>query len=475
MKIPIEKLLYAHPFLGEILSRLTAAGHQAVIVGGAVRDLLLGLRRGEPTLPQEVDVATSAPPPEIKGIFSDRPVLEVGEAFGVLVVVAPDGRRYEVATFRAERGYSDGRRPDQVAWTGLEEDLRRRDFTVNGLAARPDGEVIDLVGGLADLEAGVIRTIGDPRARFSEDYLRMLRAVRFTCQLGFSLDPATRAAIQAFAPEIKRISWERIREEVWKILESPRAAQGFRLLDELGLLSEILPEISALKGVPQPEEYHPEGDVFTHTLLALEVADRLEFSPLVKLGVLFHDVGKPAALARAKGEHAGGHEQLGEGITREALSRLRLSNRQIDWVCGLVREHMRAGRLPGMGLGKQVRLLATGEEEAAPLEDFPRRFPFFSDLLRLFICDAEASAHRASAWLPLLSQAVRLHAHYLRVQGMKRARELISGDDLIALGESPGPRLGKILSEIHERILAGEIETRDQALAEARRLISGQR
>jgi len=392
-----------------------------------------------------------------------------------VVVVAPDGRQYEVATFRSERGYSDGRRPDAVSWVSLEEDLRRRDFTVNGLAARPDGEVIDLVGGLSDLEVGVIRTIGDPRERFAEDYLRMLRAIRFACQLGFAIEGETQAAIRANAEKIGNISWERIRDELVRILATPRAAQGFRLLDELGLLPRILPEITALKGVPQSEEYHPEGDVFTHTLLALEVADRLGFSYLVKLGVLFHDAGKGEALARSGGEHAGGHELVGARLAEEALRRLRFSAREIAHVRFLVREHMRAGRLAEMGLGKQVRLLSAGEDEQAPPEEFTARFPLFSDLVRLFICDAEASAHRASAWLPLLSHVVRLHLHVRRVQGLKRARELISGDDLIALGEPPGPRLGEVLSQIHERILAGEIETREEALALAKELLQGQR
>jgi len=471
----MEELLSVHPFVGEILERLTRAGHEAVIVGGAVRDAVLAAQAKRPCVFQDVDIATSAPPQEIKRLFHDRPVLTVGEAFGVVVVVAPDGRQYEVATFRSERGYSDGRRPGQVAWTTLEEDLWRRDFTVNGLAARPDGEVIDLVGGLADLTAGVIRTIGDPRERFSEDYLRMLRAVRFACQLGFSIEEGTRAAIAAQAAEITRISWERIRDELVRILSTPRAAQGFKLLDELGLLSQILPEITSLKGVPQDPNYHPEGDVFTHTLLALEVADRLGFSYLVKLGVLFHDAGKGEALARSGGEHSGGHELVGERLAERALRRLRFPAREIAHVRFLTREHMRAGRLPEMGLGKQVRLLSAGEDEQAPVEEFTARFPLFSDLLRLFICDAEASAHRASAWLPLLSHIVRLHLHVRRVQGLKRARELISGEDLIALGERPGPRLGEILSEIHERILAGEIETRDQALQLAKKLLKGQR
>lgn len=475
MRIRMEELLSAHPFAGEILARLSRAGHRAVIVGGAVRDMLLASLAGEPRPPREVDIATSAPPEEVRRLFRDRPVLSVGEAFGVMIVVAPDGRQYEVATFRAERGYSDGRRPDAVAWTSLEEDLKRRDFTVNGLAAGPDGEVIDLVGGIADLKAGIIRAIGDPAVRFSEDYLRMLRAVRFACQLGFEIEGETRAAIRANAVKIGRISRERIRDELVKILETSRSASGLRLLDELGLLGEILPEISALKGVPQSEEYHPEGDVFTHTLLALEVADVLGFSYLVKLGVLFHDAGKREALARSGGEHSGGHELVGERLAEAALRRLRFSAKEIDHVRFLVREHMRAGRLPEMGLGKQVRLLATGEDESAPLEAFTARFPLFSDLLRLFICDAEASAHRASAWLPVLSQTVKLHLHVRRIQGLRRARELISGDDLIAMGEPPGPRLGQVLSEVQERILAGEIETREQALELAERLLKGQR
>ncbi|NOX44424.1 MAG: CCA tRNA nucleotidyltransferase [Caldiserica bacterium] len=464
MRIPIDELLARHPFVEEILRRLTGAGHEAVIVGGAVRDGILAAMAGEPFAPKDVDIATSAPPEEIRRIFRDHHVLSVGEAFGVMIVVAPDGRQYEVATFRTERGYTDGRRPDEVAWASLEEDLRRRDFTVNGLAARPDGEVIDLVGGVADLKAGLIRTIGDPRSRFAEDYLRMLRAVRFACQLGFEIEDRTREAIRENAPRITGISWERIRDELVRILETPRSARGFRLLDELGLLQRILPEISALKGVPQPEDYHPEGDVFTHTLLALEVADALRFSYIVKLGVLFHDVGKPRALARSGGEHMGGHEAIGLRITEKAMRRLRFSNREIERVLFLVREHMRVARLPRMGRGKQVLLVTTGEREEHPLEDLPRRFPSYADLLRLLICDAEASGHRASAWLPVLAETVRVLLHLRRVQGLKFARSLINGHDLLAMGIPRGPVLGEILDRVHERILAGEIATRDEAL-----------
>jgi len=475
MRIPIEELFAAHPFVGEILRRLSRAGHEAVIVGGAVRDGVLSVWRGAPYAPQDVDIATSAPPDEVRRLFPDRKVLTVGESFGVVVIVAPGGRQYEVATFRTEEGYADGRRPDRVRWGTLEEDLLRRDFTVNGLAARPDGEVIDLVGGLSDLRAGIIRTIGEPEVRFSEDYLRLLRAVRFACQLGFAIEPGTAAAVRRFASRITSISWERIRDEFLRMLATPRAHQGLRLLSDLGLLAHVLPEIEALKGVPQPLEYHPEGDVFEHTVVALQVADLLSFDAIVKLAVLFHDAGKPQALERSGGENMGGHCRIGARIAEEALRRLRLPIRDIERVSYLVAEHMRVARLSEMGLGKQVRLLSEGEREEAPLEDFTRRFPLFSDLLRVFICDAEASAHRASAWLPLLSHTVRLHLHVRRIQGLRRARELISGDDLLALGEPPGPRLGRVLSEVHERILAGEIETREQALELAARLLRGQR
>jgi len=471
VRIQIEQVWNEHPTAKEIVERLTEAGHVAVLVGGVVRDALLAEMRGERFSPQDVDIATSAPPEEVRRIFSDHRVLNVGEAFGVMVVVGADGRQYEVATFRTEGGYRDGRRPEEVRWADLSEDLHRRDFTVNGLAAAPDGEVIDVVGGVEDLRAGIIRTIGDPDRRFSEDFLRMLRAVRFACQLGFVLEERTKEAIRRHASKILGISWERIREEIVRILYTPRSADGFRLLADLGLLSHILPEIEQLRGVPQPEEYHPEGDVFTHTLLALSVADGIWDEPLLKLAILFHDAGKPAALARSGGEHMAGHCQIGAKIAEEALARLRFSRKEIDYVSFLVAEHMRVARLPEMGLGKQVLLLTSGEEEGVDLSRFAQRFPKFSDLLRLLICDAEASVHRSSAWLPVLSQTVNLLVHLRRVQGIKRARELLSGEDLLAMGEAPGPRLGQILAEIHERILAGDISTREEALREAAKLL----
>lgn len=475
MRVHMTRLLADHPLAGEILRRLREAGHTAVLVGGVVRDAVLAELRGERFVAQDVDIATSASPAQVRRLFPDHKVLTVGESFGVVVVVSPDGRSYEVASFRTEQDYRDGRRPGEVRWGTLDEDLQRRDFTVNGLVVTGDGEVLDGVGGIPDLAAGLIRAIGDPETRFGEDRLRMLRAVRLACQLGFAIEEKTAAAIRDHAPRITSVSWERIRDELVRILVTPRSGMGILLLDRLGLLAPILPEIEALRGIPQPEEYHPEGDVFVHTVAALGVADLLWDDPRLKLAVLFHDVGKPSALARSGGKNMTGHCAIGVEIASRALLRLRFPKRDVEWVTHLVREHMRVARLPEMGLGKQVRLLGVGEEEAAPLEELPRRFPLFADLLRLVVCDAEASAHRARAWVPLFERAVGLLVHLRRIHGIRRARELLTGDDLLALGFSPGPRLGEVLDLVHERILAGEIATREEALAHASRLARGHR
>jgi len=476
VRLNMESLLAGHPFAAEILRRLVNGGHQAVLVGGVVRDALVATLHGELPSHQDVDIATSATPSEVARLFSDWRVINVGQNFGVVVLVPPQGRQqYEVATFRTEAGYSDGRRPDSVRWGTLEQDVQRRDFTVNGLVVTADGEVIDLVGGVADLESGVVRAIGDPSRRFAEDQLRMLRAVRFACQLGFAVEEKTAHAIQAQAARITTVSWERIRDELLRILATPRSAQGVRLLDELGLLEHVLPEIAALRGVPQPVEYHPEGDVLVHTVAALQVADGLWDDPRLKLAVLFHDTGKPRALARSGGSNMGGHCGIGAEIAVQALNRLRLPKRDVEWIAHLVREHMRVARLPEMGVGKQVRLLGAEEDEGQPRAELSRRFPLFADLLRVVICDAEASAHRARAWLPLVARAVGLLVHLRRIHGIRRARELLTGDDLVALGLPPGPRLGQVLEQVHERILAGEITTRDEALAHAARLARGQR
>ncbi|MCK4411426.1 CCA tRNA nucleotidyltransferase, partial [Candidatus Bipolaricaulota bacterium] len=274
-RIDAEKIFLAHPYAKEILARLIAAGYQAVLVGGVVRDGVRDLLEADCSFsPEEVDIATSALPTEIRPLFPSYSIVGVGEEFGVLVLGSPDGHTYEVATFRTEGEYSSGRWPRRVKLVrSLEGDIGRRDLTVNGLAAMIDGEVIDLVGGINDLVAHRIRAIGDPQVRFSEDYLRMLRTVRFACQINGEIEAITAEAIQKNAAKITSISWERIRDELLRILRTDDATRGITLFDSYGLLRHILPELTSLKGVCQPEKYHPEGDVYVHTIAALRVAD----------------------------------------------------------------------------------------------------------------------------------------------------------------------------------------------------------
>jgi len=470
-RIDTVRIFSQHPYAREILKRLRRAGHDAVLIGGVVRDALLAQLEGREYRPKDIDIATSARPEEIKQVFKDWTTVEVGEAFGVLRLIAPDGQEYEVATYRVESEY-DGRWPGRVTLVrDLEGDIRRRDLTINGLAAREDGWVIDLVGGIEDLKRRVIRAIGDPDERFKEDYLRMLRAIRVTCQLGGKLDPETSRAIKQSSEKISRISWERIRDELWRILETERAARGIRLMEEHGLLEEILPELLTTKGVKQPEKYHPEGDVYTHTLLALEVADRLRFEPLVKLALLLHDIGKPPALEKNEGENMAGHEVIGEEMAEEVCRRLRLSTEQIKTVKYLVRQHMRVAKLPEMARARQIRFIKEGEERQADFTDFRRRFPLFSKLLQLLIADCEASVHKASGWLPVFQTVVSLLPEMKRLEELEAARRLIDGHDILALGVEEGPEVGRILKEVYDQVLSGKIRSREEALEAAHSLI----
>lgn len=470
-RLDIEQVFVRHPFAREILNRLERAGYAAYLIGGAVRDALLAKWEGrEDFTPEEVDIATAAMPAEIRALFPDRPIIGVGEEFGVLVIVAPDGHQYEIATFRTEADY-DGRWPGKVKlMRDLAGDVHRRDLTINGLAAASDGTVIDLVNGIPDLKAKVIRAIGDPRARFAEDYLRMLRTVRFACQINGKIDPETTAAIKENADHIIEISWERIRDELFRLLKTANAARGLELLDRFGLLTHLLPEIEELKGVPQPEDYHPEGDVYVHTLAAVRVADGFVRDPLVKLAILLHDIGKPKALARSGGTHMGGHEAIGERMAKRIGERLRLSRSDLSRLAYLVKNHMRIAAFPRMGRGKQVRFLTEGEVEGE--QALRRRYPLFFDLLQVLIADSEASAHRAAGWAPVLKETLRVIEHIEHVGSLSRARALINGHTLIQLGLKPGPRLGAVLNAVHDRILSGEIKTKEEAIAAARALIS---
>jgi tRNA nucleotidyltransferase/poly(A) polymerase len=473
LRIDVGRVYKRHPFAREIARRLLAAGYETVLIGGVVRDALLAQwAQDDEWEPQEVDLATAAFPDEIEGLFREHRIVEVGKAFGVLKIVGPNGMAYEVATFRTEGEY-DGRWPHRVELVRtLEEDVKRRDFTVNGLAARPDdGTVIDFIGGVEDLQRKIIRTIGDPNERFREDYLRLLRAVRFACKLDARIEPKTSEAIKAHRRELWRISAERIRDELLTILKTPRSAVGVKLMDEHGLLELVLPEVAACKGVPQPEEYHPEGDVYTHTLLALEVADRFIDDPLVKLAVLLHDAGKREALERNRGENAAGHDAIGARMAEEFCRRLHFSNAETELIVFLVKEHQRVGHFPEMGQGRQVRFLKAREGPAQPISEFSKRFPWFAKLVQLMIVDCQASAMRAQGWLPVLQLLPRLLIQLRELEKLTQARKLIDGHDLIALGVKPGPRLGQLLEHIYDKIYAGELKSREEALAYARRLV----
>ncbi len=472
LAIDVEKIFRVHPFARAILERLTQAGFAAVLVGGIVRDALREqLEPDYEFIPDEVDITTAARPEEIRQIFPDAKILEVGEAFGVLLVLSPQGKPYEVATFRTESHY-DGRWPGQIALVrDLERDVRRRDLTVNGLAAGADGRVIDLVGGVADLQSKTIRTIGDPDERLREDFLRILRVVRLACALGGTILPEVSAALRRHRAGLRQISAERIRDELMRILQTRRATEGVRLLDQHGILELLLPEVAACQGVPQPERYHPEGDVYTHTLLALQCADKIIRDPLVKFAVLLHDIGKPAALAKNNFAHAGSHELIGEQMAEKICRRLRFSVDEIKLVKFLVREHLRIGKFAEMSPGKRAALLRTHEDAAISFAHPAERFSYFSKLLALMVCDCEASAHKSAGWMPVIRSLLPLLQRLQELGERERARKLLDGHDLITMGLKPGPHVKEVLEAVYEKIFSGEIATRAAALAEAAQLL----
>jgi poly(A) polymerase len=428
-----------HSLAVSIVRKLVEAGHQAVFAGGCVRDML------REVAPKDYDIATSATPDEVQRLFPKSHA--VGAAFGV-VVVHREGHNFEVATFRRDGGYSDGRRPDSVEFTSAEEDAKRRDFTVNGLFFDPlKNEVLDFVGGRADLERRVLRAIGDPRARFSEDHLRLLRAVRFSTMLGFPIEEKTWAAVCELAPTIRTVSAERIREELMRIFVHPNRVRGFDLMVESGLMKEVLPEILALKGCEQPPQWHPEGDVFTHTRLMLELLPEQVSLPLV-LSVLFHDIAKPATFTRDETGRIrfNGHDTLGATMTEEILRRLKFPNDVIIPTVAAVENHM---------VFKDVQKMRTSK-----LKRFIAR-PTFEDEMEL---------HRVDC---MSSNGLVDNYEYLRAKQAEFAAEpqplipepLVSGHDLIAMGHAPGPRFRDLLIAVQNLQLEGALATREQALA----------
>ncbi len=304
----------------QICSTLRRRGFRALLAGGCVRDMLLK------TPPRDFDIATNARPFEVAQLFERT--IDIGAAFGVQVVLLPEGP-FEVATFRKDGPYHDGRHPCSVAFTGEEEDARRRDFTINALFYDPvDRKVLDYVGGLDDLRTGLVRAVGVPRERFEEDHLRLLRAIRFAARLGYAIERETYQAIRESAPRITSTSAERIRDELLKMLTEGGTRRAFEMLDDTGLLHQILPEVSAMKGVAQPPEFHPEGDVFTHTLLMLDLLNHP--SAALALGVLLHDAGKPATQTRTDRIRFNDHDKAGAVIAREVCERLRLPRRDTE-------------------------------------------------------------------------------------------------------------------------------------------------
>jgi poly(A) polymerase len=427
-----------------VVGRLREGGHESYFAGGSVRDMLLGKE------PDDYDIATSATPGEIQKLFPRT--LEVGAQFGVILVLH-EGDSFEVATFRYDGPYLDGRRPSEVRYGGLDDDIRRRDFTVNGMMYDPVADrIIDNVGGRKDLQARVIRAIGEPRARFQEDRLRMIRAARFAASLGFDIEPQTFEAIRAEAAHITRVSAERIGEEVTRILTEGGARRGFEILDATGLLPHILPEVAAMHGIEQTPDYHPEGDVFKHTMLAIErLADPTES---LAYGTLLHDVGKPVTAARSEQRITFyGHTEQGAEMAIAILKRLKRSRSVWERVAYLVKNHLRHTQAPKMRVSTLKRFLAEDGIE---------------ELLELTRLDALASNGDLQYYNFCREKRAELRHEEIHPP------PLLTGKDLIAAGFKPGPLFHEILERVKEAQLEGELKTREEALDWAEREYKGQ-
>ncbi len=439
-----------------IARRLQRAGHAALLAGGCVRDLLLG------AAPKDYDVATAADPDRVMEIFPHS--YGVGAHFGVVLVAEEiEGERVvtEVATFRSDGSYSDGRRPDAVRYTAsAAEDAARRDFTINGLfldverAAKERtlrAAVVDTVGGLADLDSGLLRAIGDPAQRFAEDHLRLLRGVRFAARLGFAMDAATRAAMCAMAQTLERVSRERVRDELTRMLAEGAARRAFEQLDETGMLAVVLPEVAALRGVEQPAEFHPEGDAWEHTLRLLEQLEA-GVSATLAWGALLHDAGKPATFRRTPDRiRFDGHVEVGVRVAEEITSRLRFSREDAAQIAALVANHMRFSDVERMKESTLKRFF---------------RLERFKEHLALHRMDCLAAHGKLGHW-----QYARQRWESMPQEAV-RPRPLITGDDLIAAGFVPGPQFRVVLQAVEDAQMEGAVATREAALEMALRQMS---
>ncbi len=426
-----------------IVRRLREAGHQALLAGGCVRDLLLGAE------PADYDVATSARPEEVERLF-ERTVC-VSRQFGVCQVII-DGRPHEVATFRRESDYADGRHPDSVTFCDAREDAGRRDFTVNAMFWDPlEGRLLDFVGGRDDLARRLIRAVGDSEARFREDHLRLLRAVRFAARLGFEIEPATRRAIESLAPLAARVSAERLQQELRVILTDRDPAGALRLMHALGMLTVIFPELADTVGCEQPENYHPEGDVFVHTMLTVEkLGPHPDFE--LAMAALLHDVGKPPASRLGGPKCFPEHCQIGADMAGAICRRLRLSNRETERIRWLVERHLYFRDAPNMRESTLKRLFAE---------------PGFEQLAEIHRADALASCGDLTSYDYVMQRRADMPPEAVQ------PAPLINGDDLIAMGYAPGPLFAEVLERVRVAQLEGEVTNREQALEMARVLAAG--
>lgn len=423
----------------EIVKTLGEKGHEAFFVGGCVRDALLGVEC------DEIDIATSATPEQIQRMFAKT--VAVGESFGVVLVIRGD-MKFEVATFRRESNYGDGRHPEHVDYTkSAEEDVRRRDFTINGMLYDPvSRELYDYVEGLGDLERRLVRAIGDPEERFGEDRLRMMRAVRFASCLGFELDGAALSAIRDEAAAISVVSGERIREELVKILTRRNPGNGLKLLSSSGLLEHFLPEVECMHGVQQPPQFHPEGDVFEHTCLVMDMLHGNtdgHYSEELAVAALLHDVGKPPTYSESDRIRFNGHDRVGARMSEDICRRLRFSKKQIKRISELILEHLKFKDVFNMRESTLKRFLS---------------LPYFEEHMRMHLADCMASHGQTDAY------------DFIRGKMEEYGREeikpppLLNGQDLIDLGYSPGPVFSEILGQVQELQLENRLASKEEAL-----------
>ncbi|MFH1012210.1 MAG: CCA tRNA nucleotidyltransferase [Candidatus Peregrinibacteria bacterium] len=438
-----------------IVKKFQEAGFEAYFAGGSVRDLLMG------NPPTDYDIATSATPDDIekivKKIHKTSKSIPIGKQFGVILGVV-NGHQFEIATFRSDSSYSDGRRPDAVLFTSAKEDAVRRDFTINGLFYDPiKKKVLDFVGGQKDIKNKILRFIGNPHERIKEDHLRLLRAVRFKNQFGFQYGPKAKQAIQELAHLVDDISRERVADELTKMLLHPRRAHSFRELDRFGVLGRILPEVTAGKGIQQPEKYHQEGDVFIHELKSLHDIPNDWASKGLVWAVLLHDIGKKTTFEELPDRiHFNGHAELGAHMAKAICQRLKFSKAETNKIVWLIGHHMTVGFIPDMRRAHQVALF---------------QHPWFIDLMRLTYCDEHGSV---PVDLRLYNKVMELYKNYQETPLLEGLEPLYTGDDLMKeFGLKPGPQIKKILEFLWEEQVEGAIKTKAQAKKAVKQYLKG--